>query len=548
MDPSQIPSEGQAIDPPLNKGTAGRNLRLTVGAWNTFGLTKERVEYAMNELRHDVLGVCELRGAHTKLQSSCFLGGGQPKAGDSASGVGIVLSKRAVSLVADKGHIGSRIVWVLLRGLVRDQLFVVTYLPHKARKRAPFQHETIAELDAFLAEPRWDSVCKVVLGDLNAKLKRGVEGLTGQYSMHYKSDSGGELVMQMMRDQHLFAASTDFRPGKKPSLGSATYIPFKATAKPTQIDHILISTRWRSAVQSCAVRWGPAIHRFGFPFDHGLVTAVMRFKIRKVAVRKEVDKNWKPLGDQRGLQDEFEAAYVRAREKMQARKAEASLALAPESQEDKDTQYAGICEAITEAKQVLPDKQKRLSAGQVRSKETVALFTEREAQLQRVPRESPEARRVRAVYRNKIVHAARRDYRQHVETMTEEMEEADKVGDSRKIWECVRRLGGKTASTAGVQPSKYKGADLRSPEESAAAWREVAKNKFSCTDRERHRSPLPDLGPAEGRRWLLPTDDVLEVCLAALRRSRAPGLDGIPVEAYQASPSAKRDLFFYDSI
>ena len=105
MDPSQIPSEGQAIDPPLNKGTAGRNLRLTVGAWNTFGLTKERVEYAMNELRHDVLGVCELRGAHTKLQSSCFLGGGQPKAGDSASGVGIILSKRAVSLVADKGHI-----------------------------------------------------------------------------------------------------------------------------------------------------------------------------------------------------------------------------------------------------------------------------------------------------------------------------------------------------------------------------------------------------------------------------------------------------------
>jgi hypothetical protein len=82
----------------------------------------------------------------------------------------------------------------------------------------------------------------------------------------------------------------------------------------------------------------------------------LRFKIRKVAVRKEVDKNWRPLGDQRGLQDEFEAAYVRARDKMRTRKAEASLALAPETQEDKDTQYAGICEANTEAKQVLPDK------------------------------------------------------------------------------------------------------------------------------------------------------------------------------------------------
>ena len=35
--------------------------------------------------------------------------------------------------------------------------------------------ETVAELDAFLAEPRWDSVYKVVLGGLTAKLKRGVE-------------------------------------------------------------------------------------------------------------------------------------------------------------------------------------------------------------------------------------------------------------------------------------------------------------------------------------------------------------------------------------
>ena len=170
---------------------------------------------------------------------------------------------------------------------------MVTYLPHKARKRALFQHKVIVELDAFLAEPRWDSVCKVVLGDLNAKLKRGVEGLSEQYSMRYKSDSGGELVMQMMRDPHLFAASTDFRPGNTPSLKSATYISFKVIAKPTQIDHILISTRWRSAVQSCAIRWGfgSAIHRFGFPFDHGLVTVVRWFEIRKVAVRKEVDKN-----------------------------------------------------------------------------------------------------------------------------------------------------------------------------------------------------------------------------------------------------------------
>ena len=103
------------------------------------------------------------------------------------------------------------------------------------------------------------------------------------------------------------------------------------------------------------------------------------------------------------------------------------------------------------------------------------------------------------MYRNKIVHAARRDYRKHIETMTEEMEEADKVGNSRKIWECVRRLGGKTASTAGAQPTKYKGKDLRTPEEACAAWREETKNKFS-------RGGAGDLGHGAGSGLRQPQD------------------------------------------
>ena len=74
---------------------------------------------------------------------------------------------------------------------------------------------------------------------------------------------------------------------------------------------------------------------------HGLATAASRFKVRKVAMRKKVDKNWKPLGDQRGLQGGFEAAHVRARDKVRTRKAEAGLVFVPDTHEDKDTQYAG---------------------------------------------------------------------------------------------------------------------------------------------------------------------------------------------------------------
>ena len=41
----------------------------------------------------------------------------------------------------------------------------------------------------------------------------------------------------------------------------------------------------------------------------------------------------------------------------------------------------------------------------------------------------------------------------------------------------------------------------------------------------------------------VPSDEVLVVCLAALKNHKAPGPDGIPVEAYESSLGAKRDLF-----
>ena len=47
-------------------------------------------------------------------------------------------------------------------------------------------------------------------------------------------------------------------------------------------------------------------------------------------------------------------------------------------------------------------------------------------------------------------------------------------------------------------------------------------------------------GPASDRMYDVPSDEILEVCLAALKNQKAPGPDGIPVEAYKSSLGAKR--------
>ena len=51
-----------------------------------------------------------------------------------------------------------------------------------------------------------------------------------------------------------------------------------------QIDHILVSNRWRSSVTSCKSRWGPSVHRSisGKRSDHALLECTWKWRMRHV--------------------------------------------------------------------------------------------------------------------------------------------------------------------------------------------------------------------------------------------------------------------------
>ena len=132
---------------------------------------------------------------------------------------------------------------------------VEVYIPHGFRKRAPFQQDTLEQLRLF-ADSLPPSMCRVILGDFNCKIGRKETGqICGAYSMHEESCIGGLQLGDLMREQDLVATSTMFRPRKSLALGSATYINNRKVQKATQIDYIMITGRWKSAVQSSYVRW-----------------------------------------------------------------------------------------------------------------------------------------------------------------------------------------------------------------------------------------------------------------------------------------------------
>ena len=69
---------------------------------------------------------------------------------DPAAGVAILMSARMADKALDQGHVGTRKAWVKLKGPVCNIYFVVAYIPHKGRTKAPYASDTIALLDELL--------------------------------------------------------------------------------------------------------------------------------------------------------------------------------------------------------------------------------------------------------------------------------------------------------------------------------------------------------------------------------------------------------------
>jgi hypothetical protein len=104
----------------------------------------------------------------------------------------------------------------------------------------------------------------------------------------------GEQILDLMRTYDLFATGTSFRPKKKlwqvqHRRCNATYIQKDEKKRPTKLDYLCASNRWKSMVMSSEVRWGPSMHRFGQKFDHGFLSSKWRWRTKKTEKQKRFD-------------------------------------------------------------------------------------------------------------------------------------------------------------------------------------------------------------------------------------------------------------------
>ncbi|XP_065584177.1 craniofacial development protein 2-like [Artemia franciscana] len=425
-----------------------RRQSLAIGCWNVCSmkcLTSQT--FIAGEIHRpglDILCVSETRINDTlenheiatpDSENSFFFYNSGPKDGSGSAGVGFLLNIQAQKALIEWEPVSSR----LAKARFRSKLFNVTVFAVYAPTRVSSEQA----IDTFYAElneavkktPKRDLL--IIGGDLNAHVgsrqANGVRSL-GIHGYGERCERGTRLV-QFAQANNLVIANTLFR--HKPS----HVITWRSRDGRTssQLDYLLVSSRWRSSIQNCRAYRGPDTGSKGGS-DHTLVK--MSVKIRLVArKRKEPPKRF----DVARLKDPtvVEQFRVQLSNRFTALEHEHSN----ESPEAGNSSGSSVNEDWQKFRNTLQEVALE-TLGRVKrkrrrwmSEETIRLATKKSL----LPsRHSAEFKQLR-----KLCHqSGRKDRRKHWENMTVEIQKAASLSDTRKLyqllkvnWEEVEELG-----------------------------------------------------------------------------------------------------------
>ena len=299
-------------------------------------------------------------------------------------------------------------------------------------------------------------------------------------------------------------------------------MPKDSRYNPLQLDYILTSSRWASSVRQSHVRWGVSIRRWGRRYDHDLVECTWQVRL---ATKRRIE----PTPDYATLKRDpiVAAAYDAALRR----------GLATVTVEDGDTagRLRRLCEATAQAASGLPLVKRRPLRKRVVSANTKLLYEERARCYHLL---SPEERRRRGI---DIGRACRDDYRRYIDDQVGDIETANRVDNVREVARLTKVLTGRGTHRGNIMPTKAAdGKPLTESKQLLDAGQEFLGRKFTCDDIPGAAyAPVTADDDNDGE----VTEEELESCLLVLHDNKAPGCDGIPIEAYRGSPAAKQELF-----
>ena len=484
---------------------------LTMATWNCGGLSKIKLDLC-KDLDLDVLCLTETHS--WREGDSLTINSDLPPPNDSWSGVALVLNKRLSGYIINTGSIGSRITFCRLRGTVCNIMLVSVYIPQKLSTN-PNQKDTYKQLDSFLSTiGRRD--CVVLMGDFNSRLARNTTNRVGKWCIHNRMDTGGKQLLKLMDKLTLRCVSSYFQPRRRHN--NATYQNIQPEKAPSQIDYVLVSSRWSTAIRDCKVKWGLPIKAYGRKYDHAILQFKFQLHLKKDRRSKRVD--FRQLSQPNVAQLHRNAITAKLGESDR-----------PHSTTE---QYKRLNKALINAQKSIPTASKKSTRKWETSSTTSALLTKRSDQWSSMDQEQ------RNNINKAISRSARADYRQYVDNVLTDMESAEKAGKTDVVFKIAKQLSTKRNGNQHTQPAlDDNGNPITSTKQQLNLWADFLDKKFApgVNEPEIDLSDPPEAEPS-------PPITMAEVkeCVKKLKSGKAPGPDTIPVEQYKASPEATAEL------
>ena len=235
----------------------------------------------------DVCGLCETRWQEESemvvddpdgdQKYKLWIGAGLTGIG----GVGVAVRESVARCLEKWKAVSSRVGVLRLRGTPVGVSVVVAYAPVEDAEDAK-KDEFYSEISVVVAGERESGRAVVTIGDFNARVGPAVDGekgVVGKWALGIRNDNGRRLV-NLAWETGLSIASSMFR--KK--CRRVTWLPLGKTRKDAvQLDHVLVQSRWRTAVRDVESRWGAEVDS-----DHALVVAKVGLRLRAGGCGKKV--------------------------------------------------------------------------------------------------------------------------------------------------------------------------------------------------------------------------------------------------------------------
>ncbi|KAG0730190.1 Craniofacial development protein 2 [Chionoecetes opilio] len=247
---------GGAEAAPARRITSEINLRrvLRVGSWNVLSLSDNHrlplLSGELSRLKVDIVGLSETRrpgSGETSSGGYTYYWSGLSN-GHRVRGVAIGISSKLQPSVVEVTPVDERILRVRMKHTLGFMSLVAVYAPTRMRKTEE-KEMFYAKLDSVLDQcPPRDTL--IVLGDFNATtgtVRDGYELCGGPHGSGTRN-TNSSLLLNFARFRRLRIAGSWYQ---RPELHRWTWHS-NAGGVAKEIDHILVSTRWR-ILQNCRV-------------------------------------------------------------------------------------------------------------------------------------------------------------------------------------------------------------------------------------------------------------------------------------------------------